>query len=128
MSKQKGDIHIHINVNGVAVNPGPNAPNVSVTITYPTASDTPPPSFKATGTVDPAFAALLGVVFLKGDASKPLLGKVVSGGPDWVIQFTDLPAGVPLILYVYASDGKSIGYSSVEFTCAKKAPAPGSSA
>jgi hypothetical protein len=117
--KATPDIHVHVNVNGMMMQNWTPSKGVVVTITYPTPADTPPPSFTATGTVDPPFAAILGLVVLKSDASQQFTGVGVKDDKGWSIKFCELPVGMPLVLFVFGSDCASIGFTSVEFTCQK---------
>jgi len=91
---------------------------VQVAIAYPTARDTPPASFLACGSVEPAAAALYGIVALYDDQAVFWEPTLVSAGPNWEMGFEDMPAGVDLILYVFASDGEAIVHTSVVFRCA----------
>lgn len=94
-------------------------PAPMLTITYPRAQDQPGVSFIATGAVDPAASALYGfVVHGTGQTAVYWEGTLLQGGPEWEIGFDGLPVGVPLVLYVFASDGEVV-FQSVMFVCAK---------
>lgn len=116
MKKKSCEIHIHIHLHGLTVErEAAVGGGVTVIITKPLANDLVPSTFRAEGTVVPKNAFLYGAVSTTSGSLITVPGTLIQGGNPgpWIIEFQNVPTGVPLRLFVFATTGLGTGSSSI---------------